>query len=79
MQWSSDMREISGFGGGYEEACQRMVRAEVGVGPGVAGLVHGAAPPDPEPPADNVVCLQSWAERRGRWSAVPASVGRRAA
>lgn len=29
MQWSNDMREISGFGGGYEEACQRMVRAGV--------------------------------------------------
>jgi len=35
--------------------------------------------PEPEPPADNVVDLRRWAERRGRWSAVAPSVGRRAA
>lgn len=54
---------------------------EHGVGPGVAGLVHGPPPdPDPEPPSDdNVVDLRAWAERRGRWSVVPVSVGRRAA
>ena len=30
MEWTDDMREISGFGGAYEEACREMVRAAVG-------------------------------------------------
>ena len=52
---------------------------EAGVGPGVAALVHGAPPPEPPPRDDNVVCLASWRAAHGRWSAMPASVGRRAA
>ena len=30
FEWTDDMDEISGFGGGYEKTCRDMVRAGVG-------------------------------------------------
>ena len=39
-QYTEDMNEISGFGGGYEEACRKMV---------VAGLEWWDAHPDADP------------------------------